>query len=114
MATNQTNVHKKMDTILRKLETLADNDKAIAKQTNYLAQLVQLAKQDSQATLARISQQTDNLAQLVVLAKQDSQRQHQEAQAMARDMAQILLEVKKSSDETAKRVAELLGERRKH
>ena len=107
MATNQTNVHKKMDKVLQKLETLEDNDKAIAKQTNYLAQLVQLAKQDSRA-------QMDNLTQLVVLAKQDSQRQHQESQTMARDMAQILLEVKKSSDETAKRVAELLGESRKH
>ena len=47
MATNQTNVHKKMDKILEKLATLEDNNKALAKQTNYLAQLVVLAKQDS-------------------------------------------------------------------
>ena len=47
MAANQTNVHKRMDKILQKLNTLENNDKALAKQTNYLAQLVVLAKQDS-------------------------------------------------------------------
>ena len=89
MATNQTNVHKKMDKILQKLETLEDNDKAIAKQTNYLAQLV-------------------------VLARQDSVNLHLGTERRLDDMAQILLEVKKSSDETAKKVAEILGETRKH
>ena len=89
MAANQTNVHKKMDKILQKLNTLEDNDKALAKQTNYLAQLV-------------------------VLAKQDSARQHQESQAMLRDMGQILLKVKQSSDRTEERVATILAETRQH
>ncbi len=57
----QPNSRKKMDKILQKLATLEANDKGLAKQTNYLAQLV-------------------------VLAKQDSARQHQESQAMLRDM----------------------------
>ena len=100
MATNQTNIHKKIDKIMEKLETLGTDSKAIAQQTKYLAQLVQLNKQDS----ARQHQEAQALAQ----------RQHQDSQAMARDIGQILLEVKKSSDETAKRVAELLGESRKH
>ena len=43
----QPNIHKKMDKILQKLATLEANDKGLAKQTNYLAQLVVLAKQDS-------------------------------------------------------------------
>ena len=54
---SQPNIHKKMDKILQKLATLEANDKGLTKQTNYLAQLV-------------------------VLAKQDSARQHQESQAM--------------------------------
>ena len=89
MAANQTNVHKKMDKILQKLNTLEDNDKALAKQTNYLAQLV-------------------------VLAKQDSARQHQESQAMLREMGQILLKVKESSDRTEERVAAILAGTRQH
>ena len=68
----QPNIHKKMDKILQKLATLEANDKGLAKQTNYLAQLV-------------------------VLAKQDSARQHQESQAMLRDMGQMLLEVRISA-----------------
>ena len=44
MAASQTNVHKKMDKILHKLNTLENNDKALAKQTNYLAQLVVLGQ----------------------------------------------------------------------
>ncbi len=89
MAANQTNVHKKMDKILQKLNTLEDNDKALAKQTSYLAQLV-------------------------VLAKQDSARQHQESQAMLREMGQILLKVKESSDRTGERVAAILAGTRQH
>ena len=106
----QPNIHKKMDKILQKLTTLEANDKGLAKQTNYLAQLV-------------------------VLAKQDSARQHQESQAMLRDMGQMLLEVRKSSvqtesmvhdvgqmllevrkisSRTEERVAEILAETRRH
>ncbi len=71
----QPNIHKKMDKILQKLTTLEANDKGLAKQTNYLAQLV-------------------------VLAKQDSARQHQESQTLLHDMGQMLLEVRKSSVQT--------------
>ncbi len=96
MAANQTNVHKKMDKILQKLNTLENNDKALAKQTNYLAQLVVLAKQDS----AR--------------QHQESQVMLRESQAMLRDMGQILLKVKQSSDRTEERVATILAETRQH
>ena len=89
MAANQTSVHKKMDRILQKLATLEDNDKALLKQTNYLAQLV-------------------------VLARQDSARQQQESQTMLRDMGQMLLEIKQSSDRTEERVAAILAETRQH
>ena len=85
----QPNIHKKMDKILQKLATLEANDKGLTKQTNYLAQLV-------------------------VLAKQDSARQHQESQTMLRDMGQMLLEVRKSSARTEERVAEILAETRRH
>ena len=106
----QPNIRKKMDKILQKLATLEANDKGLTKQTNYLAQLV-------------------------VLAKQDSARQHQESQAMLRDMGQMLLEVRKSSvqtesmvhdvgqmllevrkisSRTEERVAEILAETRRH
>ena len=96
MAANQTNVHKKMDKILQKLNTLENNDKALAKQTNYLAQLVVLAKQDS----AR--------------QHQESQVMLRESQAMLRDMGQILLEVKQSSARTEERVAAILAGTRQH
>ena len=85
----QPNIHKKMDKILQKLTTLEANDKGLAKQTNYLAQLV-------------------------VLAKQDSARQHQESQAMLHDMGKMLLEVRKTSARTEERVAEILAETRRH
>ena len=106
----QPNIHKKMDKILQKLATLEANDKGLVKQTNYLAQLV-------------------------VLAKQDSARQHQESQTMLRDMGQMLLEVRKSSvqtesmvhgvgqmllevrkisSRTEERVAEILAETHRH
>ena len=81
----QPNIHKKMDKILQKLATLEANDKGLAKQTNYLAQLV-------------------------VLAKQDSARQHQESQTILHDMGQMLLEVRKTSSRTEERVAEILAE----
>ena len=93
---NQTNIHKKMDKILQKLATLEANDKGLTKQTNYLAQLVVLAKQDS----AR--------------QHQESQTILQESQAMLRDMGQMLLEVRKSSARTEERVAEILAETRQH
>ncbi|MCY4388484.1 MAG: hypothetical protein OXC18_15450 [Desulfurellaceae bacterium] len=85
---SQPNIHKKMDKILQKLATLEANDKGLTKQTNYLAQLV-------------------------VLAKQDSARHHQESQAMLHDMGQMLLEVRKSSARTEERVAEILAETRR-
>ena len=85
----QPNIHKKMDKILQKLATPEANDKGLTKQTNYLAQLV-------------------------VLAKQDSARQHQESQAMLHNMGQMLLEVRKSSARTEERVAEILAETRRH
>ena len=85
----QPNIHKKMDKILQKLATLEANDKGLAKQTNYLAQLV-------------------------VLAKQDSARQHQESRTLLHDMGQMLLEVRKSSARTEERVAEILAETRRH
>lgn len=93
---NPTNIHKKMDKILQKLATLEANDKGITKQTNYLAQLVVLAKQDS----AR--------------QHQESQTMLQESQAMLRAMGQILLEVRKVSARTEERVAEILAETRRH
>ena len=96
MAANQTGVHKKMDRILQKLATLEDNDKALLKQTNYLAQLVVLARQDS----AR--------------QQQESQAMLRESQAMLRDMGQMLLEIKQSSDRTEERVAAILAETRQH
>ena len=93
---NQTNIHKKMDKVLQKLATPEANDKGLAKQTSYLAQLVVLAKQDS----AR--------------QHQESQTMLQESQAMLRDMGQMLLEVKKSSERTEERVAEILADTRRH
>ena len=107
MAANQTNVHKKMDKILQKLNTLEDNDKALVKQTNYLAQLVVLAKQDS----ARQHQESQAMLREM---KQDSDRQRQESQAMLRDMGQMLLEMKLSSDRTEERVAAILAGTRQH
>ncbi len=85
-----------MDEILQKLATLEDNDKALLKQTNYLAQLVVLARQDS----AR--------------QQQESQTMLRESQAMLRDMGQMLLEIKQSSDRTEERVAAILAETRQH
>ena len=107
MAANQTRVHKKMDRILQKLATLEDNDKALLKQTNYLAQLVVLARQDS----ARQQQESQTMLREM---KQDSDRQRQESQAMLRELGQILLKVKESSDRTEERVAAILAGTRQH
>ncbi len=85
-----------MDKLLHKLNTLEDNDKALAKQTKYLAQLVVLAKQDS----AR--------------QHQESQAMLRESQAMLREIGQILLKVKESSDRTEERVAAILAGTRQH
>lgn len=104
---NQTNVHKKMDKILQKLSTLEDDGKALAKQTGYLAQLVILAKQDSQ----RMHRETQTLVRGTQTLVRETAR---ESQAMARDTAQILLEVKRISAETEKQVAEILAGTRKH
>ncbi len=103
MAANQTNVHKKMDKILQKLNTLENNDKALAKQTNYLAQLVVLARQDS----ARQHQESQAVLH-------ESQTMLRESQAMLRDMGQMLLKVKESSDRTEERVAAILAGTRQH
>lgn len=92
----QPNIRKKMDKILQKLATLEANDKGLTKQTNYLAQLVVLAKQDS----ARQHQESRTILQ--------------ESKAMLRDMGQMLLEVRKSSARTEERVAEILAETRRH
>ncbi len=92
-----------MDKILEKLATLEDKDKALTKQTNYLAQLV-------------------------VLAKQDSARQHQESVTVMAGISQTLKEVSQNTKDTAlltaealrlgretsERVAEILGRDRKH
>ena len=103
MAANQPNVHKKMDKILHKLNTLENNDKALAKQTSYLAQLVVLAKQDS----ARQHQEAQTMLR-------ESQAMLHESQAMLRDMGQILLEVRQSSARTEERVAAILAGTRQH
>ena len=84
----QLNIHKKMDKIFQRLATLEANDKGLTKQTN-------------------------SLAQLVVLAKQDSARQHQESQTILRESQTVLLEVRKSSVRTEERVAEILAETRR-
>ncbi len=93
---SQKNIHKKMDKILQKLATLEADDRGLAKQTNYLSQLVVLAKQDS------------------AHQHQESRTILQESQAMLRDMGQMLLEVRKSSARTEERVAEILAEKRRH
>ena len=82
-------------------------DKALAKQTNYLAQLVVLTKQDS----ARQHQESQAMLREM---KQDSDRQRQESQAMLRDLGQILLEVKESSARTEERVAAILAGTHQH
>ena len=86
----QPNIHKKIDKILQKAGDVGSERQGTRPaQTNYLARLV-------------------------VLAKQDSARQHQESQAMLHDMGQMLLEVRKISARTEERVAEILAETRRH
>ncbi len=67
---NQTNLHKKMDKMLHKLASLEENDRGLAKQTGYLAQLVVLAKQDSQAMVR-------DLGHLLLEVKKSSERTEQ-------------------------------------
>ena len=106
----QPNIHKKMDKIIQKLATLEANDKGLTKQTNYLAQLVVLAKQDS----ARQHQESQTLlrdmGQMLLEVKKSSER----TEEMAHDMGQMLLEVRKVSARTEERVAEILAETRRH
>ncbi len=114
---NQTNTHKKMDKILQKLATLEANDKGLAKQTNYLAQLVVLAKQDSarqhqesQTMLQESQAMLRDMGQMLLEIKKSSER----TEEMAHDMGQMLLEVRKTSARTEERVAEILAETRRH
>ena len=78
---NQTNIHKKMDKVLQKLATLEENDKALSKQTSYLAQLVVLAKQDSQMMLR-------DMGQILLEVKKSSERTEER-------VAEILAEARK-------------------
>lgn len=103
MATNQTNVHKKIDKLMQKLETLEDNDKAIAKQTNYLAQLVVLAKQDS------VRQHQESLAIMTGISET-----LKEVSQNTKDIALLTAEALRLGRETSERVAQLLGSSQKH
>ena len=107
---NQTNIHKKMDKVLQKLATLEANDKGLAKQTSYLAQLVVLAKQDSARQHQESQTILHDMGQMLLEVKKSSER----TEEMARDMGQMLLEVKKSSERTEERVAEILADTRRH
>ena len=107
---NQTNIHKKMDKILQKLATLEANDKGITKQTNYLAQLVVLAKQDSARQHQESQAMLRDMGQMLLEVKKSSER----TEEMAHDMGQMLLEVRKISSRTEERVAEILADTRRH
>ena len=106
----QTTIHKKMDKILQKLATLEANDKGITKQTNYLAQLVVLAKQDSARQHQESQAMLRDMGQMLLEVKKSSER----TEEMAHDMGQMLLEVRKVSARTEERVAEILAETRRH
>ena len=106
----QPNIHKKMDKILQKLATLEANDKGITKQTNYLAQLVVLAKQDSARQHQESQAMLRDMGQMLLEVKKSSER----TEEMAHDMGQMLLEVRKVSARTEERVAEILAETRRH
>ena len=106
----QTNIHKKMDKILQKLATLEANDKGLAKQTNYLAQLVVLAKQDSARQHQESQAMLRDMGQMLLEVKKSSER----TEEMAHDMGQMLLEVRKISSRTEERVAEILADTRRH
>ncbi len=74
------------------------------------------------------TKQTNYLAQLVVLTKQDSARQHRESMTVMAGISQTLKEVSQNTKntallaaealrlgrETSERVAEILGRDRKH
>ena len=81
LLTNQTNIHKKIDKIMQKLETLGNDSRAIAQQTKYLAQLVQLARQDSQAMMY-------DMGQILLEVKKSSDRTEER-------VAQLLSESRK-------------------
>lgn len=100
---NQTNVHKKIDKILQKLETLEDNDKALAKQTNYLAQLVVLTKQDS------VRQHQESMAVMTGISET-----LKEVSQNTKDVALLTAEALRLGRETSERVAEISGRNRKH
>ena len=106
----QTNIHKKMDKILQKLATLEANDKGLAKQTNYLAQLVVLAKQDSARQHQESRTLLHDMGQMLLEVRKSSAR----SESLVHDMGQMLLEVRKSSARTEERVAEILAETRRH
>ena len=106
----QPNIHKKMDKILQKLATLEANDKGITKQTNYLAQLVVLAKQDSARQHQESQAMLRDMGQMLLEVKKSSER----TEEMAHDMGQMLLEVRKVSARTEERVAEILADTRRH
>ena len=106
----QTNIHKKMDKILQKLATLEANDKGLAKQTNYLAQLVVLAKQASARQHQESRTLVHDMGQMLLEVRKSSAR----SESLLHDMGQMLLEVRKSSARTEERVAEILAETRRH
>ena len=113
----QPNIHKKMDKILQKLATLEANDKGLAKQTNYLAQLVVLAKQDSarqhqesQTILQESQAMLRDMGQMLLEVRKSSVQ----TESMVHDVGQMLLEVRKISSRTEERVAEILAETRRH
>lgn len=106
----QPNIHKKMDKILQKLATLEANDKGLTKQTNYLAQLVVLAKQDSARQHQESQTMLRDMGQMLLEVRKSSVQ----TESMVHDVGQMLLEVRKISSRTEERVAEILAETRRH
>ena len=106
----QPNIHKKMDKIRQKLATLEANDKGLAKQTNYLAQLVVLAKQDSARQHQESQTMLRDMGQMLLEVRKSSVQ----TESMVHDVGQMLLEVRKISSQTEERVAEILAETRRH
>lgn len=106
----QPNIHKKMDKILQKLATLEANDKGLTKQTNYLAQLVVLAKQDSARQHQESQAMLYDMGQMLLEVRKSSVQ----TESMVHDVGQMLLEVRKISSRTEERVAEILAETRRH
>ena len=106
----QPNIRKKMDKILQKLATLEANDKGLAKQTNYLAQLVVLAKQDSARQHQESQAMLQDMGQMLLEVRKSSVQ----TESMVHDVGQMLLEVRKISSRTEERVAEILAETRRH